>query len=68
MVRRIDPDPHAALIGQYMLETLAHSVRKMTLLLQKLSRGEAPERNLPLPLAQVTPLLEPQRHKLAKSA
>ncbi|CAN7318343.1 PEP-CTERM system histidine kinase PrsK [Pseudoduganella sp. LjRoot289] len=36
-----------------MLETLAHSVRKMTLLLQKLSRGEAPERKLPLPLAQV---------------
>lgn len=38
---------------QDMLETLAHSVRKMTLLLHKLSRGEAPERNLPLPLVHV---------------
>jgi putative PEP-CTERM system histidine kinase len=38
---------------QDMLETLAHSVRKMTMLLQKLSRGETPERNVPLQLAQV---------------
>jgi putative PEP-CTERM system histidine kinase len=38
---------------QDMLDTLAHSVRKMTLLLQKLSRGETLERNAPLPLAQV---------------
>jgi len=38
---------------QDMLETLAHSVRKMTLLLQKLSRGETPERHVALPLEQV---------------
>jgi putative PEP-CTERM system histidine kinase len=38
---------------QDMLATLAHSVRKMTLLLHKLSRGEGPEQPAPLALAEV---------------
>jgi putative PEP-CTERM system histidine kinase len=36
-----------------MLATLAHSVRKMTVLLHKLSRGEGPEQRAPLALAEV---------------
>jgi putative PEP-CTERM system histidine kinase len=38
---------------QDMLATLAHSVRKMTVLLHKLSRGEGPEQRAPLALAEV---------------
>ncbi|MES2263504.1 MAG: XrtA/PEP-CTERM system histidine kinase PrsK [Pseudomonadota bacterium] len=45
---RGDPD-----FQQDMLDTLAHSVRKMTLLLKKLCRSDQPERHTPLPLAQV---------------